>query len=361
MAATQETCNKLKLLLLGDRPEDVLYFAQKWPISPKDGSLMGLNPTKKAPNFPGRGQDIEKPLFAKFKLQGIASRIGFATLDPHLEKKGSIRVGVQYADKGSTQNLVPMWWLPWYGGGGLVKLKIEDSGTLDLGQGTDRRNMQNPGVFFTAALSGCSVFVYGDPTKPTVYHAGLTGNVEATVGPQNWRRLGGTSESVWRNLFKGAYYTDIAQSDHKKAILLRDPHGHKSRHPMGEVNKSEYVSERNEDGSYLVEGGEATGRSLALQDWLKDTHANTFCEITVEPWGCVFGLRDNQNWRFYLQRNSTVFYKELHKKRSFFKTKLVPGPQQVTSTVMGVQRFYPDKGQVMWTPLARTQVFKKAS
>ena len=221
--------------------------------------------------------------------------------------------------------------------------------------------LANPAVFFTAALSGCSIFVYGDPKKPSVYHAGSQNSVEQQLGPKNWQRLGETSESVWRHLFKGAYHTNVRQLDNKLSILVRDPHGHKDQHPLGEVNKSHYVSERKQDGSFLKDkrGGKSTTRAGQFEQWLQNEYQKTYTEIEVHPWGSVFGLRYNSNWSFYLQRNATVAYKELTKKGPFLRRRLVAGPLRVNNVVLGVQKFYPGQGNVLWVPHPNIQVLQR--
>jgi len=362
MPVTQETCNRLKLLIENNQPGEILSFFRQWPIGPDDGDIKGLNFQVHAPNVRGASGQTEKPLFAKYKLQGVASQVGFARLSPHpqVAKRGSIFLNVTYADKNPTNEMVPIWWLPWKKteSGGLVKLKINDGDTLNLGIG-NFTNMDNPAVFFTAALSGCSIFVYGDPSTPSIYHAGSQNSVEQQLGTKNWGRLGGTSESVWHSLFKGAYHTDIRQLDFKKAILPMDPTAHKTQHPMGEVNKSHYVSERRQDGSIVMprKGGKSsTTRANQFEEWLENRYQNTCTEIKASPWGCVFGLRYQGKWSFYLQRNATVSYKELVKRRSLFKTRYDIGPMRVNNVVMGIQRFYPEQGSIRWTPHENIQV-----
>ena len=88
------------------------------------------------------------------------------------------------------------------------KLKIESAlanANFVLGPGTTA--IPNPDIFFTAAINGCSVFVNGNAADPTVYHGGAEQNEIAAIknqlGNTFWNMIGGNTEGMWMNLFKG--------------------------------------------------------------------------------------------------------------------------------------------------------------
>ena len=70
-------------------------------------------------------------------------------------------------------NDFPIFFLPW-AADHVVKIKLSDPRV-------------NPGgdvkIFFTAAVDGCSVFVEGDPSNPTVYHANAMSHNPGTLDP----------------------------------------------------------------------------------------------------------------------------------------------------------------------------------
>ena len=62
---------------------------------------------------------------------------------------------------------IPVWFLL-----GKVDHLIEM--TIPKRENEDDDGPDDPKIFFTAAINGCSVFVRGDPRSPTVTHAGIS-------------------------------------------------------------------------------------------------------------------------------------------------------------------------------------------
>ncbi len=152
--------------------------------------------------------------------------------------------------------LVPIYYLPW-SSGKLIEIRLEDVKA-------DMDNIDEfPRLFFTAALSGCSVYVDGDPARPRIVHAGINGALKDDAA-NFWRRmLSGVGTKTGRTL-----------DDH-----------------LQEVNKSQYMN---------------TVWGMAFKNFLQADHKNVLTIQDVKEWASVFGIRFGRLWSFYLQRNATV-------------------------------------------------------
>jgi hypothetical protein len=287
-----------------------LAFLRTTPINPPDGAVIpkytrGYVPPKSDDTEPFQeftkvkiDQAIDMIAFIKFKIV-VRDQVGaltFETKSPRELKKASDRVGY-----------IPIWWLPWKSRN-IVKIKIPDvatSPTIAGGGGIDP--VPNPGIFFTAAINGCSVFAVGSARAVSLYHAGITGELSKALGDR-FATLGGTSEAVWQSLV-GRNATP------GKAV--------------GQVTRSEYVAERKpgtageQDRFKTPEGTYTTHRGSTFQDFLSGK--TDLDAVSVSPWGCVFGLRsDAGDWSFTLMKNATLEYFRLtNKKRLIGKPKKV--------------------------------------
>lgn len=167
------------------------------------------------------------------------------------------------------------WFLPWNAGGGQVSMPIPDDEIL--GPGPDPTNV-NPPYFFTVELTGCSVFIRGEPRRPEVFHN----------GGQNvtWEGSAGTH---WRTLFARSRPQTFANERYV------------------EVNKYHYI------------GGDVLGEKYTpplvkrYVERVKEEEAARdpqFKLLDVAGFGCVFGWRNGAGeWSFYLQENVRVFYR----------------------------------------------------
>lgn len=239
--------------------------------------------------------------FIEMGLPRAPEFIGAATFD--------VKVNVQIASAAQVAGRIPCWWLPWLSQH-IIKIKIASlatTPTIDLG-GT-KGSVPNPGLFFTAAINGCSVFAVGSPQNPSLYHAGITGTLEKALGNTEFTRLGGTSEAVWRNLLGRAG----------------------SAKPIGETNRGRYVAERTSatasdtDRYHPTSNPDLYTTFEALRFEATLNRRNDISAVEVTPWGAVFGVRDGAgNWSFTLVRNATVTYYHLVKKYKYFFSKPVP-------------------------------------
>jgi len=201
-----------------------------------------------------------------------SKKIGYIELFKDVRAGGGNNEGVnvtrmrsQYAQFGEAE---PVYFLPWDQSGAIVKLRIPAKG----GHAPD------PDFFFTAAINGCSVFVQGDPTSPTVYHGGGATN----VSDKN------EAARFWRH----------ALINHIKTSGTAQARGRIS----GEVNKTHYVTTPG------TVNNTSTVTAEKYEKLLKDqlNKKGSFEVQEVSPWGCVFGVRTGNDWAFYLQENATV-------------------------------------------------------
>ena len=270
---------------------------------------------------------------------------------------------VKYAEElkrdSSRGSYLPIWWLPWYEEGAMTKLKIEgvtanNDKIPSRVAGID--DLPNPSIFFTAALSGCSVFVHGDHFSPSVYHggSGQSGFLNDIGAANKLRASAQTSEEFWRAIFHGVNLDtnspSVGDTRGHKVFQMASTGRQKSTaggKKIGEVNKSNYSSPRLGDGSYLGGGMGNTSISLHVEQFLKNTYKKqgTRTGITAVPFGCVFGIRQGIHWEFFLQRNVVVSYYHAHFKNSVGPIKwgdLVSyGSVMTECFCMGLQKFFP--------------------
>lgn len=166
---------------------------------------------------------------------------------------------------------VPIYFLPW-DSLRVVSLSIPDTG----GAFYDPDDPDHPGLFFTAAINGCSVFVKGPPTHPQVFHAGIDGSFAS----------GTDAAAFWQQRLK--------------EILAKQGPGGGHMGAVREVNKADYIKDpRHRDPT-------TTATADAYERWLTENQNKEFRLQAVSPWGCVFGIRYGRSWTFYLQENATV-------------------------------------------------------
>jgi hypothetical protein len=165
-------------------------------------------------------------------------------------------------------------------------LKIEDvasnNGQLNIG----RKSHPNPGLFFTAALSGCSVFVVGDRRNPSVFHGGSSFQLD-----HKHLAAGQTVEEFWMSKLGPKPRTTRVRS----------------------IGKSDYINQLRRG---YQSNDDRLGTTALAQEVEQTLTTQGNCEVTsVSPWGCVFGLRDDGgHWAFELVKNVTMQYWRIKKR-----------------------------------------------
>jgi hypothetical protein len=204
---------------------------------------------------------------------------------------------------------VKSYFLPWTAGGGIIELMIPPMGRFNPNSDVK--------YFFTATITGCSIFVKGTRKAPVIYHAGGQTGQNDPVQAANF----------WRNL--------MARYSSPRAIV-------------GEVNKTDYVSQT---GLGTVQAP-ATTHSQAFEAWLKNNSPSDLDISWTFPWGCVMGIRaDNGDWSFYLQENVTIFYYKFTKAHWYSTKKTVKSQLTGAARPMLFREFFPGGApQATFTP-----------
>lgn len=110
-------------------------------------------------------------------------KVGYINLSLSGRQQGVTHPGdrIEFqATSAPTQGYVPAYFLPW-ADDFAIRLTIPP-----IGQRTGK-SRSDPGIFFTAAISGCSVIFQGTPDNPTIYHCGGNSDIQAIsiMGPRS--------------------------------------------------------------------------------------------------------------------------------------------------------------------------------
>lgn len=218
---------------------------------------------------------------------------------------------------------IPVYFLPWIksGDGGVVNLHIPDIALKAQVPNKQGNMIPNPGIFFTASISGCSIFFKNTDREPRIYHAG--GSTGHSNNPVN-------AALHWQT-------------------VMNDPMGMAKGAVNAEVNKTQYIADGVTVGG---PAGSTTARAGQYETWLQNKYTNRLNVTYVQPWGSVVGFRDAAlgTWTFYLQENATIFYVEYKKNFLGMKTnKLVTLGMKYVSRPLTVTQVFPGGGHA-WIP-----------
>lgn len=278
--------------MLRDKPLDLF---RKFSVSPPDGAIgdetvdaLGTVMRPKVLPVAGRTKITTDGTFASvfkpntrigmdFMHASVSKKIAWIKLQDHPSFHGALTfeaIVPTGKDKIPPGHL-PVWFLPWESHH-LIEM------TIPQRQNDDDDDPNDPKIFFTAAINGCSVFVRGDPRSPTVTHAGIS---------QTQTPYGNEPAAFWRDLL----YANLAANNIYAGKTW-------------EVNNTDYI---NQTG---VSGGAKTANTDQYLKWLKTLPSGMTRVSHVVPWGCVFGIRYGSLWTFYLQENATIYtYKLINK------------------------------------------------
>lgn len=230
--------------------------------------------------------------YSKLKIDGAANAVKFIRMRANEKNEiGALTFNVKSAadlpTPASRQGWTPIWWLPWQDRH-IVKIKILDRTahpTITFGPGI--APVDNPDLFFTAAINGCSVIAVGATSAPSIYHGGLDGD---NMAP---RHANETTEDAWQRL--------VGRIGGAKNV-------------QG-VGKSEYVSEldptaTDPNARFMVNGFKTTRAADAFEANL--LARGNLTNVSVSPFGMVFGLRDDGgDWSLVLVKNANVSYRRI--------------------------------------------------
>jgi hypothetical protein len=268
--------NKLASLMPRFR-DNALQFLKKYPVVPYDGDC------------PDEGGDYDLITMDDSRQKPLILNMTLAT------SRGTFfSFGLGLGSKVSPS--VPIYFLPW---------KSHRIVSLTIPAGT-----RGPNIFFTAGINGCSVFVDGPDTNPTIYHAGVT---------TPWRRPGnsvcqpvrtvsgnftdGKPDNVvllWRELFWN-------KSTNTARTIRRGNRDHPN-YNFAEVNKTDYMN---------------TPRVGPFQQTVERTWPKKYKIEACREWGCFFGIRVGTQWSFYLQENATIYFTDTKTKDQYRTSRVI--------------------------------------
>lgn len=269
------------------------------PIMPPSGGIRykAVNPA--ATDF----KQVVKGDYTKLKIGAAGDSIAFIKLRPNEKNEVgaitfTIKTPAELPTAPSRVGWIPVWWLPWQSGH-IVKIKIRSNVTdpvINCGVGVAAVN--NPPIFFTAAINGCSVFAVGDTQSPSMYHGG-------SDGPVTVRNPTELTEDAWRRLIGRAHTAKNVQGigKHHYISQMKNP---------GEWEDPFAPDDKEDRTSYET----AASRNFAANLEERGNLTN----VTVSPWGMVFGLRDAaNNWQMTLVKNAFVKYQKIHTQARFLR------------------------------------------
>jgi hypothetical protein len=271
--------------MLRDRPLDLFRI---YSVSPPDGAVgdelvdhLGTKRRNKILPVSSRSTIAtdgmfsrffkpDTPITMQFMHAPVDKKIAWIKLQKHDSFHGALtfQAIIPSGKAKIPPGHIPVWFLPWESHH-LIEM------TIPKRENEDDDDPDDPKIFFTAAINGCSVFVRGDPRSPTVTHAGIS---------QTQTPYGNDPSTFWRHLLEAN-------------LAANNIHGGKTH----EVNNTDYI---NQTG---VSGGAKTAHTDDYLRWLKTLPSGMITVSRVVPWGCVFGIRYGRLWTFYLQENATVY------------------------------------------------------
>jgi hypothetical protein len=303
--------------LLRDRPLDLF---RKYSVSPPDGAVgdakldaLGSLRRNRVLPLASRSTIPTDGMFSRFFKEDmgptgegfthgvVGKKIAWIRIVDDPSRHGAVTFEAIIPGGSDTipAGHLPVWFLPWES-----RYLVEM--TIPPRQGEEDNDPNDPKIFFTAGINGCSVFVRGDPRSPTITHAGIS---------QGQTPYGNDPASFWRDLLTSN-------------LAGQNIHAGKT----WEVNNTDYI---NQTG---VSGGAQTANTDEYLKWLKTLPSGPITVSHVVPWGCVFGIRYGRLWSFYLQENAVIHTYKIVAKYSteqVTETKKVLGPitRQVTKDV----------------------------
>jgi hypothetical protein len=220
---------------------------KRWVVSAdnfKDGVLSHVIDGRKVVDFEFREGDL---------------RVQFATITPKATFPNALTLKLETARRSGDE--IPIHWLPW-GKEKVVTTQIPAVPRNLVEPDED----QNPRFFFTAGISGCSVFVKGPATSPTIFHSGTQGTLLRDAG-EFW--LEQLETATGGKVFESSIFSD--------------------------VDKSQYMDRNSQAVQAYVKWAQGEGSG-----------GNTFTVELVNNFGCLFGIRYGHHWSFYLQEAGLV-------------------------------------------------------
>ncbi len=266
--------------LLNEFRDDPVAFALKYPLTvPGPGIRM---------HFKEKSFLHDEEQVTGYQVAG-AERIYWFDVG---RMKGEPSMTEVQLQSGVDEELEPAYWLPW------AEDQIIRTVLRPSGKATGSLEGVDPDYFFTAPLTGCSVFVEGPPDQPIVYHANAkrhSGTFATQLTRQQFLRLQQAKVEEMQKRF-GAFSTQQEKQSRGEVRLGPGESGRQTSmlDYMSRAHSSEFSNELEEVVSAATKG-EYTRIEIAGQK-IVVTHAE----------GTVFGVRRKGDWTFYFQKRVRI-------------------------------------------------------
>jgi len=243
---------------------------RKWVVAPPSRGVQELTSIGNVKDVtPGTVKEGLEPKKVELLKVNEADRIRYINFITMPYRPNALTFEVSATAK---PGWVPVWYLPWQSMK-MIEVSIDPVGGSPNAPLLEPDNPNNPGLFFTAAINGCSVFVRGQSMNPTVYHGGIDGKLNVDAA------------EFWESCMAAVGTLD----------------GTKNTKLQKGINRSAYVN----DPKLGVDSFK-TDTSVEFEKWLKEKKAGAVTIEAVYASGCVFGIRYGRNWSFYLQKSAQV-------------------------------------------------------
>ena len=243
--------------------QNPITFLRKYSLSPPDGTAGEVIKTWSITNDGNILTGANGALNSSIKLRKAGMSRFFCDFTRHGLLPGCLTVSLSPTRTSDEQFC--QHWLPW-DSLAITKHKIPPIPGSIVGGSEDEDEF--PRFFMTAGINGCSVFIDGPPTAPTIYHAGITG------------KLARSSDTFWRDQLTTALEGTSRQG----------------QMPKGQVHSAEYMSLDSPVINRYV-------------DWATSGDNAPFRMEVTSGFGSVVGVRFGRYWSFYLQQN--VFLQDI--------------------------------------------------
>jgi hypothetical protein len=178
-------------------------------------------------------------------------------------------------------------------------------------QATYRTTLRHPGgfleeprIFVTSTVDGCSVAVEGSPQTPTVYHlndAGGGGPMPATTTLPAQQGYWAPKATTMETRFQAARSPKDVRAQAANPLAPALP-GAKAVHAMNymDVTEAQFPGLNTEVDQHL--------HSQRARQMVKDAVKVKFEQSLYKPYGTVFGWKQTTTWRFFYQKRAVIFY-----------------------------------------------------
>jgi hypothetical protein len=247
--------------LNGEFLKNPITFLRTYALSPPDGTAGQVIKSWTVPNAGNisSGANGLTNSTVSFKQTGGISK-SFSSFKPHGLFPECLTVSVS-PTRTSDDDFV-QYWLPW-DSLAITRYRLPPYPAALVDDDEDLEAF--PRFFMTAGINGCSIFVDGPATQPTVYHAGITGT------------LARSAEAFWKEQLEECLRGTAREGSQ----------------PAGQVHSHEYMQA---DAPVIKR----------YMEWAQSRNPQGFPVEVQSCFGSVVGVRFGRNWSFYLQENVMI-------------------------------------------------------